>query len=153
MFKNPRRSSLRALVRRELIVVGLTVTMLAAMPAAAMTAGPTDPFVGSYRAIDTAFDDSNMLLTFGGPNRPPNAPLGPDGIRRVIWLDDLGTVCGGERFFGEGVGFVDGNTIFVIFELYCGNAGNPIGEDVLEFTADPSSRTLTDSFGIVWTRP
>ena len=142
MFSNPRRSRCPGIVRRALIV-GLTITMLAAGPGAALAAGPSDPFVGSYRAVDTAFDNSNMLLAFGGPS----------GIRRVIWLDDRGTVCGGERFFAEGVGFTDGNTIFVVFELYCGSSGNLIGEDVLELTADPTTGTLTDSYGIVWARP
>ena len=48
---------------------------------------------------------------------------------------------------------MDGNTILVVFEIYCGNAGGLIGEDVVEFTYDPATRTLTDSYGVVWNRP
>jgi hypothetical protein len=131
----------------------LTMAVLVATsPAAALAAGP-DPFTGSYRAIDTSFDNSNMLLAFGGPDQPPTAGPGPEGIRRVVWIDDAGTVCGGDRFFAEGIGFIDGDTILVIIEVYCGNAGNLIGEDVVEFTADASAGKLTDSYGVVWSRP
>jgi hypothetical protein len=88
------RSSFRQQVARALIVAGLTVTTLVAMPAAALAAGPSDPFIGSYRAIDTSFDDSSMLLAVGGPDQPPNSPPGPEGIRRVIWLDDFAAIHG-----------------------------------------------------------
>jgi hypothetical protein len=140
-------------IRRGLIVASLSMTVLVAMPAAALAAGPSDPFIGSYRAIDTSFDGSNMLLSFGGADQHPNSPPGPEGIRRVIWLDDFATVCGGGRFFAEGVGFVDGDTTLVFFEIYCGNGGTLIGEDVVAFTFDPADGTLTDTYDTVWSRP
>jgi hypothetical protein len=144
----------RTLAIQAVIVACLALIMLAVLPAAAIAGAPTDPFVGTYRAIDTAFDDSNMLISFGGPDTTRNAsPDGPDGIRRVVWLDDNATIaCGGGRFFAEGVGFIDGNMILVIVEIYCGSAGNLIGEDVIDFTADPATGTLTDSYGNLWTR-
>ena len=138
----------RKAVGRGMIIIALTMSMLAAVPAAALAHGPDDPFHGSYRGIDTAFDDSSMLIAFGGPD----APRGPSDIRRVVWLDDLGVFCEGDRLFAEGVGYVDGNTILVVIEYYCGNAGNLAGEDVVEFTSDPAG-TLTDSYGNVWSRP
>jgi hypothetical protein len=116
-----------------------------------MATAPPDPFLGSYRAID--FDGSEEFLAFGGPD----ASGGPSNVRRVILRDDNATIaCGGGKFFAEGIGFVDGNEIFVVFELYCGNSGNLIGEDVVTFTADPAAGTLTDQWvgvEVVWTRP
>jgi hypothetical protein len=138
------------LLGRAAIVLSLAMTAVFAGPVGALAVS-SDPFLGAYRAVDTAFDDSNMRLTFGGPDGNPDFP---GGVRRVIWHDDNATVaCEGGAFFGEGIGFVDGNTILVVFELYCGNAGNLIGEDVVEWTADAATGTLTDSFGNVWTRP
>jgi len=128
----------------------IAVTLVATTYAVVLAAKPSDPFVGSYRAIDTPFGNSNMLLALGGPD----ASGGPSGIRRVVWLDDVATsACDGDRFLAEGVGIVDSNTISVTFEVYCGNAGNLIGEDVVEFTHDPAAGTLTDSYGVVWSRP
>jgi hypothetical protein len=126
--------------RRAAIVIGVLVAVLAAVPAAAIAGQPPDPFLGSWRSVD--FDGSNQKITFGGPGE----------IRRVVYLDDMGTICDGERFFAEGVGFVDGNTIFTFLEQYCGSAGAPFGDLGLEFTYDPATGTLTDGFDIVWTR-
>ena len=140
------RCTLGSKVRRPLVVGVLAMTMLAAVPAAASTGGSQEPFTGSYRSID--FDGSNQLLALGGPQG------GQDSIfRRVVYTDDFGTVCGGARFFGEGVGVIDGSTISVAFEIYCGNAGNLIGEDFITFTFDGATGTLTDSYDVVWTRP
>jgi hypothetical protein len=133
---------------RRGFLVGLTMALLAAVPGAALAAKPDDPFRGSYQSID--FDGSNQLLAFGGPD----APSGPSNVRRVIYLDDNATLaCGGGRFFAEGVGFVDGDSIVVFFEVYCGNAGTFIGDDVIVFTADPAAGTLSDTYDVVWTRP
>ena len=132
--------------RRLPIVIAFTMTVLAATPAAAMTAKPFDPFVGSYRSID--FDGSNQLLALGGPDASWLA-----NVRAVVYLDDAATVCGGRRSFAEGFGVVDGNTIVAFFEVYCGNAGNKVADDVITFTADPTTATLTDSYGAVWSRP
>ena len=145
------RQYLNRASRLGLIAAIVTVSLITAA-SAAMAAGNGGPFVGSYRGIDTPFDNSNMLLAFGGPDA--SGSQGPSDIRRVIWLDEVATdACDGDRFFGEGVGFVDGNTILVVFEIYCGNADGLIGEDVVEFTYDPATRTLTDSYGVVWNRP
>lgn len=143
--------TLRKIGRLRLIVAGLTMALVTVMPAATVTAAPPDPFLGSYRAID--FDGSEEFLAFGGPD----AAGGPTDVRRVILRDDNATIaCGGGKFFAEGIGFVDGNEILVVFELYCGNSGNLIGEDVVTFTADPATGTLTDQWvgvEVIWTRP
>jgi hypothetical protein len=89
------------------------------------------------------FDGSNQTLTLGGPG----------DVRRVVYLDDFGTICGGDRFFAEGIGFIEGNTIVTFLERYCGNAGVPFGELVLEFQFDPGTGLLADGFDIVWSRP
>ena len=71
--------------------------------------------------------------------------------------DDSATLaCDGGRFFAEGIGFIDGNTMITVFELYCGNAGTLIGEDRIDFTFDPETGTLTDEAAgveVVWSRP
>ena len=139
------------LLRRAGVVVGLTMAFAVGAPAATSAKAPPDPFLGSYRAID--FDGSEEFLGFGGPD----APGGPSDVRRVILRDDNATIaCGGGKFFAEGIGFVDGNEILVVFELYCGSSGNLIGEDVVTFTADPSTGTLSDQWvgvEVIWTRP
>lgn len=126
---------------RALVVAGLTMTMLAAVPMAALAGQPPDPFTGSYRSVDT--DGSNQLLAFGGPS----------GIRAVILRDDAATVCGGAPAFVQGVGYVVGNTIFLVVETSCGNAANPIEEMGFTMTVGPRAGQLTDSFGVTWTRP
>jgi len=144
------RQYLNRATRLGLIAGILTISLL--VVASAVTArGNSSPFRGSYRGVDTPFDNSNMLLAFGGPD---SSGGGPSDIRRVIWKDEVATAsCYGDPFFAEGVGFMDGNTILVVFEIYCGNAAGLIGQDVVEFTYDPATGTLTDSYGVVWSRP
>jgi len=140
------RSTLVSRTRRRLIAAGLAMALFATLPGAVSASGSQEPFTGSYQSID--FDGSNQLLAIGGPLGGPSAMF-----RRVSYVDDFGTVCGGARFFAEGLGVVDGNTISVLFEIYCGNAGNLIGKDFITFTVDPADGTLTDSYDVVWTRP
>ena len=140
------RLTIGSKMRRPLIIGGLTMAMLAALPAAAVAGGSQEPFTGSWRSID--FDGSNQHLALGGPQGGENSVY-----RRVVYVDDFGTVCGGARFFAEGVGVIDGSTISVDFEIYCGNAGNLIGGDFITFTFDGATGTLTDSYDVVWTRP
>ena len=133
------------------IVAALAMAALALLPASSASAQPPDPFLGSYRAVD--FDGSNESLVFGGPD----SPTGPSNVRRVILRDDDATIaCGGGPLFAEGIGFVDGNTIITILELYCGNQGTLIGEDRIDFTYHPETGTLTDEAAgveVVWSRP
>ena len=116
-------------MRRPFIIGALTMTMLAAVPVAASAGGSQEPFTGSYRSID--FDGSNQLLALGGPQRGQELDLPSGRLRRR-----LRHRCGGARFFAEGVGVIEGSTISVAFEIYCGNAGNLIGEDFITFTFD-----------------
>ena len=126
---------------RNAVAIGLLAMILVAMPAAATAGQPSDPFIGSWRSVD--FDGSNQLISFGGPSE----------VRRVVYLDDMGTICDSERFFAEGIGLVAGDTILTVLEQYCGNASVPFDELVLEFTFDAQTGTLTDGFDIVWSRP
>ena len=145
------RRNLNRASRLGLIAAIVTLSLVLAA-SVAMAAGKGDPFSGTYRGIDTPFDNSNMLIAFGGPDA--SGSQGPSDIRRVIWLDEVATdACDGDRFFAEGVGFVDGSSILVVFEIYCGNASGLLGQDVVEFTYDPATGTLTDSYGVVWNRP
>ena len=136
---------------RRRIVAALSMTMIALLLASPASAQPPDPFLGSYRAVD--FDGSNESLVFGGPD----AANGPSNVRRVILRDDSASIaCGGGPAFGEGIGFVDGNTIITILELYCDNRGTLIGEDRIDFTYHPETGTLTDTAAgieVVWSRP
>ena len=62
------------------MAVFLAMAVLVAMPAAALAAGP-DPFTGSYRAIDTSFDNSNILWPSAADQPPPQyLDPGPEGI-------------------------------------------------------------------------
>ena len=145
------RQYLNRATRLGLIAGILTISLLVVASVVTAT-GNANPFRGSYRGVDTPFDNSNMFLAFGGPDA--TSDKGPSDIRRVIWKDEVATVsCDGDQFFADGVGFVDGNTILVVFEISCGNAAGLIGQDVVEFTYDPATGTLTDSYGVTWSRP
>jgi hypothetical protein len=138
-------------VHARLIVAALSFAAVALAPAAATAGTPPDPFLGSWRAVD--FDGSDESLSIGGPD----SPNGPSNVRRVVLRDDSATLaCGGGRFFGEGIGFIDGTTMISILELYCENAGTLIGEDRIDFTFHPETGTLTDEAAgveVVWSRP
>ena len=54
-------------IRSACVIAGLTTAAATVAPAPALAA-PSDPFLGSYRAID--FDGSEEFLAFGGPDAP-----------------------------------------------------------------------------------
>ena len=131
---------------RRIVMFGLAATIIGAIPAAVVASNPPDPFAGSYRSIDV--DGSHQLIAFGGPVSGQYA-----GYRAVFYLDDSATICGGDRAFAKGVGSIDGDSISVALEVSCGSVANQVGEDFIVFTFDQAAGTLTDTYGIVWTRP
>ena len=54
---------------------------------------------------------------------------------------------GGGKFFAEGIGFVEGNEILVVFELYCGNSGRPDRRGRGHVHRELSDRNLDRSVG------
>ena len=131
---------------RLLVIVSLAAAILGALPAAVAAGNPPDPFAGSYRSVDT--DGSNQVVSFGGPVSGQHA-----GYRAVVYLDDSATICGGDRAFALGVGAIDGDSIGVVFEVSCRSVANHVEDAYVVFTFDQAAGTLTDTYGIVWTRP
>jgi hypothetical protein len=126
------------------IILGIAVLTLAlALPAGALAAAPTSPFTGSWVSIDTDGSDQTLVVSAG--NRPS-----------VTYQDFYASGCenhGGPatHWVGAGKGTVEGDVLYVSFQKSgCGNTLMGGYED--EYTYDAWADTLTDSFGIVWTR-
>jgi hypothetical protein len=136
----------KAMMTRRLVVACVVAATIGAMPAAVAAGNPPDPFVGSYRSTDS--DGSHQLLAFGASGSGRYA-----GYRAVLYLDDSATVCGGDRAIAKGVGAIDGASIGVVFEVSCRDVADHVADDYIVFAFDQSAGTLTDTYGIVWTRP
>ena len=130
---------------RVVVLVGVAAIVFA-IPPTSLAGAPPDPFAGSYRSID--FDGSSQSIAFGGPVSGPNG-----GYRAVVYQDDVGTVCGGDRAFARGIGSVDGDTLWSFVEVSCGNVANVIGVDVVGYTVGSAPGTLVDTYGNTWSRP
>jgi hypothetical protein len=119
----------------------LSAAALVVALAGVATAAPSDPFKGAWASIDT--DGSNQTLTFGGNG----------STRRVTLFDDGASVCDGMvPATGRGTGTVDGSSLSVTYLLSCHPGGSFTTPEVT-YTHDAGSNTLTDSFGVTWSRP
>jgi len=126
------------------IILGIAVLTLAlVLPAGALAAAPTSAFTGSWASTDTDGSDQTLVVSAG--NRPS-----------VIYQDFYASGCdnfGGPatHWVAAGNGGVEGDVLYVSFRKSgCGDFLMGGYEDY--FTYDAGTNTLTDSFGIVWTR-
>lgn len=116
-----------------------TSLVLGAPPATAAQG----PLAGTWTSTDT--DGSNQTLTITGSGRRAYA---------VTYFDDAATsLCDGAPAMVTGSGRVDGDDLFTRGAATCLPGGNRLrGVITIDYTYDAASDTLTDAFGIVWSR-
>lgn len=132
-------------IARSTIIAAVSTLLLGLGAWSATAAPPSDPFVGTWESVD--LDGSNQTMTFRG--------RGP--VKGFTYFDDDATAAcetGGE-FTARGTGEVDGDTIATSFKNVRCEDGTRRDDlrgvgDVLVYDAETDS--LTDGFGIVWSR-
>ena len=126
--------------RRSFVLTGVALSL--AMLATPVSAG-SSRFAGIWTSTDT--DGSSQMLTVSGGANPS-----------VVYQDFYASGCdrfGGPatHWVGAGKGEIDGDVLIAFFHKSgCGTFGQ--GGYVDEYTYDSVSGTLTDTFGIVWSR-
>jgi hypothetical protein len=110
------------------------------------------PFRGTWYSVDADRSNQVMVVQVSG-----------DGSAEVVIEDDSAQVCSGAASTMTGTGRLESEAGLVIPApvLTCADgtepevlAGPPLEEQLrdLTFTHDPESDTLTDGFGLVWSR-
>ena len=66
--------------------------------------------------------------------------------------DNDATACGGGTAVVKGKGAVADTVLTVTFRVHCAS-GAEVADTPYTFTYDSTTNTLTDSFGVVWSRP
>ena len=127
--------------RRSLVISGVALSL--AMLATPVSAAST-PFAGVWTSTDIP-DGISQMRTVSAGSRPS-----------VVYQDFYASGCdtfGGPatHWVGAGRGEVEGDTLIAFFHKSgCGTFGKGGYVDVYDY--DSGSDTLTDSFGIVWSR-
>jgi hypothetical protein len=127
----------------------VTVVVLMIVAAFVSSAGATsDPFIGNWTSTDT--DGSSQILTIGG---------GSGNSYHVRYYDFGASTCGldpttGEILYAasaEGSMTLSGNTLSGTLAVYCQTAPPTFHNDyTFQYTYDPATDRLIDSFGVVW---
>ena len=117
--------------------VGLVVG-LGAPPAVAAQG----ELAGTWTSLDT--DGSNQTLTISGSG---------NRVYAISLFDESASLCGGAPALAHGPGRVEEDQLFMLAAATCLPGGNVL-RDVIEigFIYDAGTDTLTDDFGVVWTR-
>lgn len=110
-------------------------------------APPGSPFTGVWQSTDV--DYSHQTLAIGGV------------ASYHVWLhDDGASVCGQDAYGvplyaanGLGTGRATGNTLLVTLAITCLSRPSVFyGNVPVAYTYNPSTDTLTDQIGVVWSR-
>ena len=132
-------------MQRRISSVLAALTLAIAIPAVALAAPARSGFTGSWKATDIP-DGSHMTLVVSTGARPS-----------VVYQDFYASGCDNnswlpaDHWTAAGTGSVDGDTLWISFHKSgCGTFVAGGYEDY--YTYDSGSDTVTDSFGIVWTR-
>jgi hypothetical protein len=110
-------------------------------------AGPAEAkqsgvFAGRWSSVDT--DGSHQTLRITGSG---------NGSYGMVLYDDAASVCGGAPTLFVGSGHVDGDELVMAGALACQPGGNVLhGVVQIGYSYDAGSDTLTDFFGVTWTR-
>jgi hypothetical protein len=119
------------------LVVGLVVG-LSAPPAVAAQG----ELAGTWTSID--IDGSNQTLTITGSGTR---------VYAMSLLDDSASLCDGAPALAEGSGRVAEDQLFMRAAAVCLPGGNLLrGVINIGFIYDAGTDTLTDDFGVVWSR-
>lgn len=127
--------------RLHLFVVIALLGALLVMPTVAQAATPAD-VNGTWTSVD--IDGSNQVM---------DVRVNPAGRARIVLHDDDGTICGGgSALIARGTGMLVGDVITVDYKIKCDNG---VKATVTGFTYafNSAAGTLTDSVGVMWTRP
>ena len=127
----------------SLAVIALGVSLFGT-PSAVAAAARADAFRGEWTSVDT--DGSRQWLWIEG--------TGFAGSHSVRWIDESATAaCGGDEAAVQGRGQVQGDVLSVRATLTCRPGGNPLRTRIeVEFVHATQPDTLTDGFGVTWTR-
>ena len=123
----------------------LTAAMALTLALAAnAVAAPSDPFKGVWTSTDT--DGSHQILSFGGSG----------DTRMVHYFDDGASACGWPDIHATatlfGVATVSGSSANVDVAGQCNGSGQQPLSASVTYTYDANANTLTDSFGVTWSR-
>jgi hypothetical protein len=122
------------------VTIGLVTSLVLGAPPATAAQGE---LAGTWTSIDTDGSNQTLNITWSGK-----------GAYAVAYFDEAaGTLCGGAPAMANGSGRVDGNTLFTRGAAVCLPGGNLLhGVIGIDYTYDAASDTLTDNFGVVWSR-
>ena len=125
------------------VICSLVVAVTSVGAAGEAVAAQDSVFSGTWTSTD--FDGSNQELTIRGSGK---------GALSAFLFDDSATgACDGSPAFLPGTGFADGNTLVVTGTLTCVPGGNVLRFRIsVAFEYSPGTDTLTDEFGVVWSR-
>lgn len=130
-------------MNRRFVAAAAALLLAIAIPAAAVAAPTASPFAGTW--VSTDFDGSSQLLLVSGGARPS-----------VVYQDFYASGCDthaspATHWVAAGRGTIEGDVLVANFvKSGCGTFGQGGYED--SYVYDAGADTLTDSFGIVWTR-
>ena len=106
-------------------------------------AAPSDPFKGVWTSTDT--DESHQMLSFGGSG----------DTRAVHYFDAGASVCGWPEVVATatlvGQATVSGSSATADLVGQCNGTGQSLAS-TSTYTYDSGTNTLTDSFGVIWSR-
>ncbi len=137
-------------MRKLLFPLFIAVMVLSMIFFVPQVSAKPDAFIGAWTSTD--IDGSSQTLNIGG---------GRGGNRHVRYYDDGATVCGLDPDTGDflsaasarGSLSVSGNILSGNLDLYCLTAPRTFaGNFTFTYTYDPSTDTLTDWLGVVWSR-
>ena len=121
------------------VVAALSLTVLGAGAAEAKQGGS---YAGRWASVDT--DGSNQVLRITGSG---------EGSYGMVLYDDAASACGGTPTLFVGSGHFDGAELVMTGSLACRPGGNVLhGVVDIGFSYDVGTDTLTDFFGVTWTR-
>lgn len=130
---------MRGRSRVALLTVVLGVAM--AVPAVANAATPAD-VNGTWTSVD--IDGSNQIM---------DVRVNPANRARIVLHDDDGLICGGgSALIARGNGSLSGDVITVDYKIKCDN-GLKATVTGITYAYGAATGTLTDNFGVVWSRP
>ena len=132
-------------MKRAALIMATTAILVTAgavlSPTAALAA--SGPLAGTWTSVDN--DGSTQTLAVTGTGRHAYS---------MVYVDEIATsACGGDPAMLSGPGFVQGEDVLMVGSLVCVPGGNPVRSRLaIFFDYDSGADTLTDGFGIVWTR-
>lgn len=119
------------------LVLGATLG-LGAAPAVAASGN----LAGVWTSIDN--DGSHQTLTITGTGNHAYS---------MMLVDEEAGLCDGDPAMALGSARIDGDDLYMRAVAVCVPGGNRLrGVISIEFTYDAGDDTLTDSFGVVWSR-